>query len=554
MEFSTLNGYKVKDKKAIRYYDTVADMKADTTLKSGMHVRTKGYYSANDGGSSLYEIIGIQPINNFYEELNNELYAQLIPDEYVNSRQIGLKGDETDETTLLQLLLNTYPKVILKSGNYLITSSLTITTTKEILGEIGAVINASDSSDGLTQILVVNNNSNVIIKNIKINGTMTGTGTFTGLRTNNSTKCYYENIEITGTSMGFYTTQSEDVTFNNCYIHDTKKDGCTITDSSSNVTIENCTAKNTGDDSFAVVSYNTDTKATSNVKMINNTAIDCKKRSYLVDGGENIIISNNYALNGKNNLIAIIGNSSTWNTKPTKNIIVDSNVCELTNADNLDDDIFVSLFGIQGASYVTFTNNRFDASSVVSTITRHNDNLMYQTDNVIIKNNYIDGAGVRFRQTTNLELVGNVIKHAWTHAIYVLSVNNMRIENNECYDYNVRNTTTFIYGIYCWTETVNNETVRPNTLRIINNYLKTTNNHTNVDTLLAYVDNAYIEQDPQSPINVDNSTNVSFGSLLITDLADATLNNILTNGTIYSDANGTLKVKTSTGIKTISIT
>ena len=57
MEFSTLNGYKVKDKKAIRYYDTVADMKADTTLKTGMHVKTKGYYSANDGGHGEYIIV-----------------------------------------------------------------------------------------------------------------------------------------------------------------------------------------------------------------------------------------------------------------------------------------------------------------------------------------------------------------------------------------------------------------------------------------------------------------------------------------------------------------
>ena len=57
MEFSTLNGYKVKDKKAIRFYDSVASMKADTTLKDGMHVKTKGYYSVSDGGHGEYVIV-----------------------------------------------------------------------------------------------------------------------------------------------------------------------------------------------------------------------------------------------------------------------------------------------------------------------------------------------------------------------------------------------------------------------------------------------------------------------------------------------------------------
>ena len=75
MEFSTLNGYKVKDKKAIRYYDTVADMKSDTTLKNGMHVKTKGYYTSGDGGSTEYIIKSTS--SSYYEELTNNLVAEM---------------------------------------------------------------------------------------------------------------------------------------------------------------------------------------------------------------------------------------------------------------------------------------------------------------------------------------------------------------------------------------------------------------------------------------------------------------------------------------------
>ena len=38
----TLNGYKIKDEKAVRSYETVALMKADTKLKEGQHIKTRG--------------------------------------------------------------------------------------------------------------------------------------------------------------------------------------------------------------------------------------------------------------------------------------------------------------------------------------------------------------------------------------------------------------------------------------------------------------------------------------------------------------------------------
>lgn len=59
----TLNGYKIKDEKAVRSYDNVALMKADTKLKEGYQVKTKGYEILNDGKSNSYFIRGRNEID-----------------------------------------------------------------------------------------------------------------------------------------------------------------------------------------------------------------------------------------------------------------------------------------------------------------------------------------------------------------------------------------------------------------------------------------------------------------------------------------------------------
>ena len=43
--------------KSIKYYDCVADMKADTTLNGGGAARTLGYYEPGDGGGAIYRIV-----------------------------------------------------------------------------------------------------------------------------------------------------------------------------------------------------------------------------------------------------------------------------------------------------------------------------------------------------------------------------------------------------------------------------------------------------------------------------------------------------------------
>ena len=62
------------------YYDTVADMKADTKLKAGDMAITLGYYSVNDGGNAKYNITNNNLSNNggTIHNLNNGLKAEMI--------------------------------------------------------------------------------------------------------------------------------------------------------------------------------------------------------------------------------------------------------------------------------------------------------------------------------------------------------------------------------------------------------------------------------------------------------------------------------------------
>lgn len=84
MEVSILNGYKIKDKKAIRFYDTVQDMKEDDTLKEGMHVKTSGYTTIHDGGAEEYKITNevLTPDNDSIIALSNNLFAKKIVNKF----------------------------------------------------------------------------------------------------------------------------------------------------------------------------------------------------------------------------------------------------------------------------------------------------------------------------------------------------------------------------------------------------------------------------------------------------------------------------------------
>ncbi len=82
--------------KSIKYYDCVADMKADTTLKVNGAARTLGYYEPGDGGGAIYNIVEDDTLiddGGSVHNLDNSLKAKLIIDKEINVKQFGSYGD-----------------------------------------------------------------------------------------------------------------------------------------------------------------------------------------------------------------------------------------------------------------------------------------------------------------------------------------------------------------------------------------------------------------------------------------------------------------------------
>lgn len=163
-EISILNGYKIKDKKAVRYYDTISNMKSDTTLKAGMYVKTKGYYSVNDGGNAEYYITDTESLTLYQEELTGGLYAQLIITNDTNVKHFGAKGDgENDDSQYFNRALNFLNIIKVPKGVYLLSNTIELSTTEniKIIGGYGSIIKpngciAFSKNGGINEIEFIN--------------------------------------------------------------------------------------------------------------------------------------------------------------------------------------------------------------------------------------------------------------------------------------------------------------------------------------------------------------------------------------------------------------
>lgn len=188
MEFSTLNGYKVKDKKAIRFYDIVDNMINDSTLKEGMHVKTKGYYDINDGGSADYHITSSESNSDFQEELQNGLYATLIVENNtINIKQLGATASN-DSGLIINNILNKGFNVFAPEGEYNVETTINPPSDSKI--KINGTLNNSTNNPTIK----IENNHIELYCNKLVN---TGNSVPLLIESNSTyTKCSYNNIEI----------------------------------------------------------------------------------------------------------------------------------------------------------------------------------------------------------------------------------------------------------------------------------------------------------------------------------------------------------------------
>ncbi len=227
----------------IRTFNSVEEMKASNTLKSGALAKTQGFYQSGDGGGADYVIT-----NDIGEDetdeasiiaLQNELYAKLLIKDYINIKWFGAKGDgETDDTESIQKALNFGGVFVLSEGEYIITSPLifsknTIFAGAEILKNRFDYIYTFGNKG--------KNIATIVFKNMPSNTTAIQ---FSTVDTKYSVKI--KNITFKADTGYFTTHQGEEgyeagtKTFDQEYIITTENCNCIDATSIPHVTVEDC--------------------------------------------------------------------------------------------------------------------------------------------------------------------------------------------------------------------------------------------------------------------------------------------------------------------------
>ena len=117
---------------SILSFDTVTNMKIATNLVNGSFAKTLGYYEINDSGSALYKITNeeLTPNDGDIIELQNGLFAVLIPTTYITYKMFGAKLNGSDDDTDYVIKAHTYAntnnlKVVQNSGTLYLKTATT---------------------------------------------------------------------------------------------------------------------------------------------------------------------------------------------------------------------------------------------------------------------------------------------------------------------------------------------------------------------------------------------------------------------------------------------
>ncbi len=123
IQYSSINIHNTQNSASLfsPQYSNVNDLKK-ADVKSGSTIHTKGFYSENDGGAAEY-IISSSPtqlsIPNISIPLDNGLFANLIYSDSINVKQIGARGNGTDnDFGYINSIINSGNNVEFPDGTY----------------------------------------------------------------------------------------------------------------------------------------------------------------------------------------------------------------------------------------------------------------------------------------------------------------------------------------------------------------------------------------------------------------------------------------------------
>ena len=187
-----------------RFIDTTTNLINETSttkIKKGYIIETFGYAEINDGGNTKILITDVIPQNKFYFRLQNNLYG--IP--LTNKENVliyGIKNDGvTDNTTLLNQLINYTNKMYFPAGTYLFnTLNIDNKSNFEIYGDgYNSILKCNNPNTKTAFYFIkMSNGENYKCHNLKLDSLYIGINmTFNFINASNST---LENCFITGST------------------------------------------------------------------------------------------------------------------------------------------------------------------------------------------------------------------------------------------------------------------------------------------------------------------------------------------------------------------
>jgi hypothetical protein len=271
----------------MKIFDNVAQLRL-ARLGTGQLVKTKGYYTANDGGGAEYIIVatgtGTDDGGSYLDLALNQ--AELTSEGTASIKQFGAIGNGvSNDTAFIQACANyaelTSGIVIIPKGIFLVSSIIDIDSGDVTVKGVGnsSVLKMADAAN-LTSILIFSSGANSATAfDFKLNGNRTNqtTPTFGGLLESQATT----NTKFTRITAVDSLTDGIDIRTNGtgyiegCYVSNVNLTGAKVTD-------------------------------VKQSRVINNTFINCQTSVNVLTRGEDCVISNNTII-GDNDTISITG-------------------------------------------------------------------------------------------------------------------------------------------------------------------------------------------------------------------------------------------------------
>jgi parallel beta-helix repeat protein len=248
----------------------------------------------------------------------------------INAKTFGAAGDGiTDDTAALQAILDAISPgdvIDLGNGTYL-HDHLTVTGKSRfaIIGD-GALLRATTTTDRYLRFLDC---ADFTIRGVSSSGFdptvrqgPTRGFSFEACSRFHITDCAAFNTEGVGIMIAMGCTDGR---VSNNLVHDTLADGIHTTGGSKRISIIGNALRDTGDDSIAVVSYQSDLDIVENVTISGNTAYRSRSRGITIAGGKSVTVTGNTIGEPKNAGIYVAYESS-YNTYGVQDITITGNI------------------------------------------------------------------------------------------------------------------------------------------------------------------------------------------------------------------------------------